>query len=345
LAADRLREYLLQRDWHAVANVSADGSVRATGYGSSVNLDNLIGDWLDASEPLDRPRARRLQWTREEMSVLATKIIAWWDASKRLLGRQLGPVEQMSHDEAVSTIPGVLAVLAKVVIPRIALSDATSVTAISRVIGEMEQSGLNVLSIRKEMVRLGAEEAAKIATAVRSGLDASTEEAVLDAADAIYSWMLGGRSGRLPTPPDYLFTELTNRVASRRQPGLSAVLRATTAVAEAMPDVLREEHFALLCRGLAYLLPETELPDEKGRLWLSDPSEVEFGFELIRSRVLSGRLARVLYDQRDRLQGESAASCEQTLGNWRVALEQATLPEVRNAWIDRSRASVVADDV
>jgi hypothetical protein len=70
---------------------------------------------------------------------------------------------------------------------------------------------------------------------VKNGISKSRNIAVLRLAkvyeiNGLFNWIISGKLGKIPSPPNDLLDELINRVITRRQPGLKSVIEYISAI-------------------------------------------------------------------------------------------------------------------
>ena len=140
------------------------------------------------------------------------------------------------------------------------------------------------------------------------------------AVEGIYHWLIYANRFSIPGPPKDLLYELGNIVQGRRQPALDWALQYVTQIIVEAPEQIDAVFIECLCRGLEFLLQETDYRGDNG----TPQRTLEFE-KMPFCRELCAKLASAL--------NKTSYANDYAVQEWLKAAQDDPLPEVRYALV------------
>jgi hypothetical protein len=324
-----VRAHLMTRDFPRV--VVGDGAVMPRGQ------DMLARELRGGNTPLiamteEEWRAYTVGWTAEEAKAMLHKLSGLWDGEKEVLRSYLGSDFALpSHDLADRFIDWVR-LLAEVILPRLAEADGATKDLAHNLIMELDEAGAHVSYAAPALLYLDDGQIEETTGQLWDGMGAQDPRRVGEAIRGVVLWLVfHARGGPIPPPPDHPLDELVNRIIARKMPGLKLALIHFTNLLRLHPEQLETRHLDGVCTALRYLIEDTRLPDTQEQRDVDGvaPSPILIG-DRPEYRYLSASLASYLsarYIDLGQAQPE-------ILTSWRDVSRDATLPEIKRAWIE-----------
>jgi len=329
VAKEKFRRYILSKDFPQVVQRSTtpDGKQSKSVSMASIDLiERYIREWLGGTVspfPKNKEEKQKLvDWTTEEVTQLLNKSLDWWNDGKAELQ------DNSIADTIREQFSGLVDLMADVILPRLADANEETNVIAGRLLSDMEQSGLCVLSALPMTLFIDPNHYGEITRKLRNGLNSTKEVEVRDYTFGIFRWLVYGGRQYVPTPPDDLLNELVNRVVTRRQPGLDAAIRCVSDIVRRLPDLLNESQMEALCVALEYLIKETELPKRHDRETISGLCITIPINDRPEYRKLAADLAYRIFSQFTSKNEE----VPQILIDWKEICQNDPLPEVRRVW-------------
>jgi hypothetical protein len=222
--------------------------------------------------------------------------------------------------------------MADVILPRLADANEETKTLAGRLLSDMDQSGLCVLSALSMTLFIDPNCYDEITRKLRYGLNSTKDVEVRDSTFGVFRWLVYGSRQYIPAPPDDLLDELVNRVVTRRQPGLDSAIGQLSVIVWRLPDCLNESQIESLCIALEYLVKETELPKRQDRETLSELCITIPINDRPDYRKLAAKLAYRIFNQFT----IKNKKIPQILADWEEICKNDPLPEVRRVWVQES---------
>ena len=328
VAKEKFRRYLLSKDFPRVVQRSTTPDGKQSKKCSPVGIlpSDYIQEWLGGTVtpfPKNKEEKQRfVDWTTEEVTQLLKKALNWWNDEKAELQ------DNFIADTIREQFLGLVELMADVILPRLADANKETKALAGRLLSDMEQSGLCVLSALPMTLFINPNSYDEITRKLRYGLNSTKEVEVRDYTFGIFRWLVYGGRQYIPTPPDDLLNELVNRVVTRRQPGLDSAIRCVSDIVRRLPELLDENQIESLCVALDYLIKDTELPERHDREAISRVCLTIPINDRPESRKLAAELAYRLFSQFTSKNEE----VPQILIEWKEICQDDPLPEVRRVW-------------
>ena len=333
VAKEKFRRYLLSKDFPRVVqrSITPDGKQSKKYSTLFAPPSYYIQEWLGGTVPLfpqnEEEKQRFVDWTTEEVTQLLNKALDWWNDEKAELQGNF-----FIADTTREQFSGLVELMADVVLPRLASADEETKALAGRLLFDMDQSGLCVLSSLPMTLFIDPNCCDEITRKLRYGLNSTKEVEVSNSTFGVFRWLVYGSRQYIPAPPDDLLNELVNRAVTRRQPGLDSAIGQLSVIVWRLPDCLNESQIESLCIALEYLVKETELPEIHDREAISDlPTPIPIN-ERPEYRKLAAELAYRIFNQFTSKEKE----IPQILTDWKKICENDPLPEVRRVWVQES---------
>jgi hypothetical protein len=280
--------------------------------------------------PKNSDKDEFIDWNSDDIEHLTTQIAGWWDENKQKFKATDDSLDYNKAEDSLGDMSLflLLQLFSWVVLPRLARTSASTKETVGRIISELEQAGFCPSPAASIMLIVSPQSYDEVAAKLRTGMNSMKELDVRYSIFGLYNWVVYGRKGVIPAPPDDLLNELINKVTTRRQPGLDAAMANVAALIERLPDVLADSHIRALCVSLDYLILETQLPKEQDREAISQlPTAVPVN-ERPDYRGHAAELSHRLFEYLTRANRE----IPEVLLKWRDICQSDPLPEVRRAW-------------
>jgi hypothetical protein len=328
-------------DVHAIVKnhilaLTARGFVTQDGGETSVAIgplkQSLIEETLYASTPVIRLAGETsggIEWTPEESKQLYLKACEWWanDKNAPKVAKGTDSFVFMGTHPVLDTLRILGEFLARAVLPRMEWADENEWQQLLAWLQEVRDFGAFPTLALPYVLLQRPTEAVAVAQTIIADLNSDVDDAVAAAAKAIRHWIHLYHINRVPPPPPNLMAGLTERVAFRRTPSISACLLQVAYLIIERPEMISPSQAALLTASLEPWHHATILPA---------PDEVIGDFHEVERpdlRVLIGRLAGALMIWH-------AKSTPQVpeppaIALWRNLCASDRLPEIRrafNAW-------------
>ena len=205
-ARSSFSNYLISGDFPRMNHsVDQDGTPRISISSEKVSY---INEWIGGTEPLfswqNIKKQKYINWTSSEIVQLLDKVVFWWDEEKCYLRDEEHTFfDFLSVSKRLrSNFVDVLPLISTVILPRIEIGDTVSKFKIIRLLSEMEESGICTLSVLPMLLRIEPNNYYEVAQKIRSGLNSTKEEEIIEAIDGIFSWtVLGNFSTSLKISP------------------------------------------------------------------------------------------------------------------------------------------------
>jgi hypothetical protein len=333
VAKENFRKYLLSKDFPRVVQRSITPNGKQSKSASLGSPENrYIREWLGGTIPLfaqNEEEQKFVDWTTDEVTQLLKKADGWWNDEKEDLQDEFINRPYSIADTVRAQFSDLVELMADVILPRLADAEEETKTLAGRLLSEMEQSGLCVLSALPMTLFIYPNSYDEIARKLRVGLNSMKEEEVRGSTFGIFMWLVHGSRQCIPTPPDDLLNELVNRVVTtRRQPGLDSAIGQLSVIVWRLSNLLNESQIESLCIALEYLIKETELPKRQDRKAISGLCITIPINDRPIYRELAADLAYGLFI----LFTSKNKEVPQILLKWKEICQNDPLPEVRRVW-------------
>lgn len=334
IAKENFRQYLASQEFPRVIQYSnnPDGT-----QGRSVNPNSYryIMEWVNGTEFLftqnEEETQKFVDWSSDEAEQLLKKVAAAWDEDKNEVQQFFDKGVLLITDDLQKHFYWLVQLLSVVILPRLATSEEEIKTLANKLLSELEQLGICVLSALPTTLFIDANAYDKVARKLRVNLNSMKEQEVRDAILGFCYWLIHSAKQSIPNPPADLLNELINRLVYRRQPGLNSALAQVSGLVRRLPDLFNESHQEALCVALEYLIKETELLNKQELETISDFTTVISVDDRPEYRQLAAQLAYELY----RLFSQRPdAELPQILARWKEICQNDPLPEVRKVWVE-----------
>lgn len=314
-----------------VREIAPDGKQISIKVNGSNALINYLMEWESASPPIICPDHfednKYIDWTPNERSDLLFKIAEVWDDLKGLLSKsdkKIATYTQNSLNEQFSVLIRLLNV---VILPYIRqLNDCKEKKLIFRLLSEMEELGINVLSAYPFILQIETSYYEQLTSKLRESIISQNPSRVHDALTGMYHWVWCSRPEHKLAPPQDLLNEMIRIISTRRQAGLEIGLNVISTIVECWPEVFSQDQMQEIYIGLEYLSVETDLAHLQERKAIQ--SELIAPDDKPDIRRHSAVLAYNLY-KHCTAKGDDIPK---VLNKWRQICENDPLPEVRKAW-------------
>ena len=334
LAKERLRAHLTHSNSPRITIKGGVDGGEAPSFGFHAEAYSYVSNWVRSTLPLS-PRERRdrefIEWTPDEIADLLTEAVTWWDAEKGGL-RHSASSTALREDRFRQELTRLVPLLAHVIVPGLSVDDDRSAQEVTRLLEEMQQAEIHTYRVRPALLRFYPDQCEDVSGLVKRGLNATADDEVEEAAQALHLWLVGGDQGRLPEPPGDLLDVLVNRVAARRQGGLEAALKRLALIATQVPKAFEDHHLRDLASGLQNLIPESALPDERDRL--REDVRAEEILKRPRRQEVAAKLSRAL-----RKLGQDRGLADDhpvraAARNWQEVTSKSPFPELRRVFLE-----------
>jgi hypothetical protein len=335
IAKRNFHKYLVSKDFPRVIQrfKRPDGKeVRQFSLGPDIELPSkYIQEWIRSTKSQftwDEETNKKLEdWTTEEIIHLVDSSIKWWDEEKN----ELCEVDDFPFSCRCDTLREefmyLIRLISKVIMPRLGSADGEVKNHTKRLLSEMEEYGICVLSTIPMTLFIEPERYDEISQKMRFALNSTDEQEIHEAIYGIFAWISLGRACKILSPPEDLLDELVNRLIARRQPGLDSVIDSVSGVVRRSPQLINEKQFKSIIIALQYLIKETELSYERSINELSSIIPVN---DLPEYRRISAELAYWTYKKLI----DEGKEIPKILINWKQVSMEDPSPAVRKVWVE-----------
>jgi hypothetical protein len=322
LAKERVKAYLLSQEFYRQAR-QHESPDQGTSFGISFGPQNLTLEWCNATTQVPvkgQPSSNhQIDWTSNEAGVLLDKAVSWWDDQKRFLNDTAAI--PMISDNLHRDFTGLVDLLMKVVMPRLRVDDIQHRDAALRLITELDEKGVVVLPVLPFVLRLRPELYEEVASRIQAGMFSNESTTIDGALLGLRDWTIYSIHIGLPASPPHFLDHLVSFIAGRFAIAVDRALMYLTDILITVPEVLEERHLELVLLGLGSLIAETDVSATVG----TDP--IDFP-----DRPYVRRRAAKLARQLARYYEERGLATPSTIENWRIAIENDPLADVRSVW-------------
>jgi len=289
---------------------------------------------IEATASPRSSRERPLQlfsWTEAQALKFLEEAKEWWAKQKSEIAAEKASGRIDLWDRRAERVSTLITFLGKVILPNLRSASEPQKASVLSLVTDIESSGYPTLLVRPLTLFVDPERLDKTAELLRTALTSTNDNEARYAIFGLYWWLLYGSKDTLPGPPMDLILELANKIAMRREPALLSAMLQTALIIDQMPDILFTSMVESLCRGLEYLLTDTELPTEKDRAEMAGVHTTIRVEDRPDYRAGAAGLAAALH----RHFRDTSRDIPEVLAKWQQVAETDTLPEVRLAWHER----------
>lgn len=327
-AKENFRQYLLSQEF---PSVSSSSSMLNGEQGWTNNLDatSFIRDWLYGSSSFirdDETQQNLCNWTSDEVKLLLRNIITSWDTHKEVT------IKLINSDFLAQRFDDYLfylkELLTKVILPNIVEPENDIKKLIQHLLSELKQLNKEISSVLPGTLFIEPENYDTVTQELRLSLNSTEQDEIADSVRGIYYWFLYSLRTTI-SPPSNLLNEVVNRVLTRRQPGLDAVMSCLGAILKSSSQPFIESQLKDICTALQYLEKDTELTNQVERDRLHGTNMIIPISDRPRYRKLAVAIAYQLYQLYLPMPEKAMPDI---LTNWKKICQNDPLPEVRKAW-------------
>jgi hypothetical protein len=290
--------------------------------------ESTAKDW-DADE---EDRAARIEWTVAEAEGLLRKIVAWCRDKLKSKSNAQTQVKPGPFTRSASSRGGryLVRVIADVFVRYLAKAGSeTGKSELREFVTEIEAAGVSILTAEPALLMLDPGRKQETARRIRASIQGTTEAAIADGCEALFSWLAVAGAKHVEAPPPALLDDLIGGIVMRRQPGLSIALQQMQVIVQRLPDSLDTRQRDDLALALRYLQDETNVAGDP-KMGATDPDELPFEpDERVDLRRQAARLAAHLA----RYYAARELPLPPEIEAWRTVSTTDPLPEVRWPWM------------
>lgn len=328
-AKAKFRQYLLSQEFPSVFS-SSSMSNGEQGWTNNSDAISFIQDWLNGTISFvgdDELEQKLCNWTSDEVKLLLRKIISSWNNHKEEI-RRLITSEFFAHNWE-DYFFCLKELLAQVILPNIVEPEDEIKTLIQGLFFELEQLGEEISSVLPGTLFIEPENYDTVAQKLRLSLNSTEQDKIADSVKGLYRWFLYSVKRNISAPPNDLLNEIVNRVLTRRQPGLYAVMSCLGAILKDLPQLFIESQLKDICIALQYLFQDTELPDQVERDRLDGENLIIAVGDRPKYRKLAAEIAYRLHQLYIQMPEKAMPDI---LTVWKMICQNDPLPEVRKIW-------------
>lgn len=198
----------------------------------------------------------RIDWNSEEAYQIFSKIENWWNREGEVLSKRL----QRNSGPQISSISErfqlIAVVLAQVILPRVLVTDPRYLI-LCEFISQLMSVDVRAEALMPFLMNGSTMSVDSTASKIRTRMASIELDDVKTAMDAVFYWIWGTKSGKLPAIPEDLINEMGNIISDRRQPGLLSAMQQVQQIATLYPEYINATLLKSVEIGLEYLLKET----------------------------------------------------------------------------------------
>lgn len=327
-AKENFRQYLLSQEF---PSVSSSSSMLNGEQGLTNNLDaiSFIRDWVYGSSSFirdDETPQNLCNWTSNEVKLLLKNIITSWDTHKEATIKIINSEVSTQHfDDYLFYLK---ALLAQVILPNIVEPENDIKKMIRHLLSELKQLNKETLSVLPGTLFIDYENSDTVTQKLRLGLNSTEQDEITDSVRGINYWFLYSIRPTI-SPPSNLLSEVINRVLTRRQPGLDAVMSCLGAILKRSSQSFIESQLKDICTALQYLEKDTELPNQVERDRLHGTNMIIPVSERPNYRKLAAEIAYRVHQLYIQMPEQAIPDI---LIDWKNICQNDSLPEVKKVW-------------
>ncbi|MGL5872978.1 MAG: SIR2 family NAD-dependent protein deacylase [Xenococcaceae cyanobacterium] len=275
-----------------------------------------------------------INWTSKNAEDFLNTINIWWNTNKNNINEIYNYKSDFFYKHLQQAIRAITSCLSKVILPRLRDSEEDIKQQAKKLIAELEEVGISVLSILPMTLFIETSDVFNnITRKLRLGLSSLNLEDVDSAIVGIEYWLICSQQKQIIDLPPELLNDLVNKVFHRRLPRLNFAIYILGHLIKKFPNILNQNQLESLLFSLEFILQETQLPNnwqdwQESKLFNKDINtiiEIEDRPEYMR---LTAYLALQLYQI---FEGKGAEIPE-ILIKWKDASLSSVLPQVRRVW-------------
>lgn len=273
-----------------------------------------------------------IEWSEAEAVQIFKKLTALWKENcpkRKEENKLIQPFGHAFKRNLRSNLRKIPQILAEVIFPICKnKKDKKFIKEIEAFLHEMEDYGIPVNAAKPGLIFFEPEISNLIAGEIKKGIEALEDHVINESMDGLCNWLIYHYLDHsFPDVPGDLIDELIWIISLRKQPGLWYAIDYTSFIIKNMPEIITERQIENISRGIEYLIDETDpkIMKEKEQLHSKISIKTE---EIPNYRSLASHLAFLLYNYfKNKHKTES-----KRMKNWKKALANDLLPEVRKIW-------------
>lgn len=297
-------------------------------YSSIYENQKLITEWIESTEPeieFDQEKVPYINWTSNEIEQLLNKVACLWDEEKKYLKEDSNSSSFFTPNDLKDSFGLLIPLISRVILPRLDKDNIETSSLMTRLLSEMEQSGICILQALPMTLYSNLYNYKEISEKIRSGLNSREENVVEQAILGIFYWIVLGNKDKIQNPPSDLLDELMNRVNTRRQPGLRLLIDCVSSIVKRSPNLFDQRQVESLIISLEYLLEETKLPNKKEGETKNITIQND---ELFEHRKASSELAYSIFTKL----GNEKKEMPKIILQWKETSLADPFPQIRKIW-------------
>jgi hypothetical protein len=289
---------------------------------SQTNSITMTGGYFPIFEDIIGTNGSDINYhlTKEEISVLLTRIIDWWDKDKNYLKDDKKTPFSSTADEFKSRFVNMINIFICVLLPKIELIDKEEFKPkIEKILNELSEYGMQdyILVSKASFLKLFPHFNENILIDIKKGLDTRNERQSSDALNATVALL----KQNAENIEDIISTIIQN-IKFRTTINLNRFIDMAADIITKYPRYIPGNSINDIISGLSYLIDETIIQED------DDDKDVH---TKLKNRVAGAKLSAVLkkYFQ---LKGDKTPSC---IEEWeKICLSKNEFSEIRNAWLN-----------
>ncbi len=328
----KIKEYLLKNNFEPLFNISPAKDGKISKLFSPGTKDVYAYNLLNSTRPLFEDGNIFLDWTIDEINLIAQKVITYWDTWKDDI---INVINEKSYyneqDHIIERIRQMMEIIGHVIFHYYKSDKTYLLNKLINITETFEEKGIGLTRNLPFYLIQKPEMENHVASIIRKDMNSISLNKIRDAIVGLFYWLVLYSQEKIKEPPKDILNELINRIVTRRQPGLDVAIKQTAIIFWRIPSIIKEQHISDISIGLEYLLTETKYETDinSSSETLSDFFTLE---EIPHYRALCSELSKRIYDyltERDFI-------IPATIDKWKTEAINDRLPEVKKIWLENT---------